>query len=298
MRMLMRMQTSDAESCWIVAGASGAVGRRLRDRLRVEGTPVLALSRSMHPAHAPGERWQCIDLYRDPAPVLRAPGVVLSAGPLDGLAACVARADWPAGTRIAALSSLSVETKHDSADPYERALAARLHAAEAQLIATARARRWHLHLLRASLIYDPEYGGLALDRLARLAARLRALPLPRDARGLRQPVHADDLAAALLRVVERAPASTILRLPGGETLAFDAMLRRWLLARSLRVRMLPMPALLGRIVGALLAACGGRVAVLAAQLARARVDQCVAASDWVQLGLTPRPFPAPGARLA
>lgn len=288
------MHARTAECCWIVFGATGAVGRRVRSRLHAQAASVLALSRFPQVPEVPGERWQRIDLYRDPPPGLRAAGVVLSAGPLDGLAACAARADWPPGTRIVALSSLSVETKHDSIDPYERGLADRLRAAETELIAIARARGWHLHLLRASLIYDPQYGGLALDRVALLAKRLRVLPLPRNARGLRQPVHADDLAAALLRVVECAPASSILRLPGGETLRFDVMLRRWLQAHASRARVLPVPAVVGLVAAKAFTLFGGTAAVLAAQLARARVDQCVGLSDWTQLGLTPRRFLSSG----
>lgn len=277
----------------VLAGATGAVGQRLLARLRLQQRPVIALSRRQQAVSA-GVRWLDIDLYRSTDDACAQATLVYSAGPLDGLAAWTAHARWPEGTRIIALSSLSAETKHDSALPDEGALAQRLCAAEATLRARAAERGWCLTLLRVSLIYDPRYQHLSLDRLADLGRRLRVLPLPSDAQGLRQPVHADDLARAMLALAESSRAGgDTLRLPGGEALPFAQMVRRYMQSQIPAVRVLTLPALLARCAEALLQQGSPRHQQLAVQLRRSRSDLVVKAADWGVVGLQPRRFLQP-----
>ena len=67
-------------------------------------------------------------------------------------------------------------------------------------------------------------------------------PVAGSASGLRQPVHADDLAAAAvaaLTVIDRLPAE--LFLSGATTLTYREMLRRIAGAHGRKLRVLPMP---------------------------------------------------------
>ncbi len=66
-----------------------------------------------------------------------------------------------------------------------------------------------------------------VTRLARLIRRIGVLPLSGDGGGLRQPVHADDLAAAAIAAA-MAPAAEnkAYDLPGGETLTYRQMAER------------------------------------------------------------------------
>lgn len=222
----------------LVAGASGAVGRFLLPRLLAADYEVLALSRVPRADADARLRWIAGDLDRD-VPPLPALDAVFSLGPLDGFARWFARAPLDGRPRVVALGSMSIDSKRDSADGRERAVVERLRAAEQALAATAARRGCEWTMLRPTLIY-----GAGLDRsltpIARLAMRWRVFPRLPGAHGLRQPVHADDLAAACLAVLDRpACFGRTYALGGGERLSFDAMLER--VRTSLPVRCLPLP---------------------------------------------------------
>jgi nucleoside-diphosphate-sugar epimerase len=107
------------------------------------------------------------------------------------------------------------------------------------MAASAQARGCAWTVLRPTLIY-----GAALDRsltpLAHLARRWRVFPHIPAARGLRQPVHADDLAGACVAAVANPhSAGRTYALGGGERLAFATMLER--VHASLPFRSLPLP---------------------------------------------------------
>lgn len=290
-RYAVVMPANDAPQ--LLIGATAAVGRRLLARLQARRGEVLALSRRAHASSQQNTRWLQRDLYRDDASDCAAVARVFSAGPLDGLAAWSARAPWAEGTPVVALSSLSAQTKAESRHPDERLLAQRLQQAEATLQARARERGWRLRLLRVSLIYDPVHRQLSLDRLVDVARRLRCLPLPADATGLRQPVHADDLALAMLALADAdadAPLREVLRLPGGETLPFNRMVSRYVQAQAPGLRVRAVPRALARLLEGLLGCGPERHRLLAAQLRRSRCDLCVEASDWARIGVAPRRF--------
>ena len=67
--------------------------------------------------------------------------------------------------------------------------------------------------------------------------------LPRDADGLRQPVHVEDLADAALAVVDADAADgRSYALPGGETLGYAQMVERMLAALQPPARLIRVPA--------------------------------------------------------
>lgn len=270
----------------LLLGATGMVGRAL---LAAGPAGLVALSR--RPPGAASSRGIIADLYRDPIPF--AGHTVLSAGPLDGLVAWLGRENPRGLRRIVALSSTSVHTKQDSADPQERALAARLRDAEALLIAWSASRAVRWTILRPTLIYDDAFGG-ALGRFVAIARRIGAVALPRDARGLRQPVHAGDVAAAMRAALVRDAASDrVFDLPGGETLDYRSMIARTLAHAAPGARLLSLPPRLLAIA----APVARRLPVLsglsAEVLSRMREDLVFdpgpAAHD---LGHAPRRFPA------
>jgi nucleoside-diphosphate-sugar epimerase len=286
----------------LVAGASGAIGRFLLPRLLAAGHEVIALSRVARTSADPRLRWIVGDLDRA-ASGLPACDAVFSLGPLDAFARWFAGGAIDGRPRVVAIGSMSLETKRDSPDAGERALAARLDAAERGLRAAAEARGSACTLLRPTLIY-----GAGLDRslspIARFAQRWRVFPRLPAATGLRQPVHADDLAAACLAVAGSARAAgRTYALGGGERLAFDAMLAR--VQASLPVRTLPLPLPLAPVRGAFaLTRAVGLHPPHAAALARLRkdllADDAAAAADfaWSPRAFRPdaaawRPAPLP-----
>ncbi|MDZ4811999.1 MAG: hypothetical protein SGI99_05200 [Pseudomonadota bacterium] len=222
-----------------IFGSSGAVGRFLLARLRVEQRVAIAYShRSSVYAYIAGDtiQWRQLDLWRDAD--ASSATTIISAGPLDAFTSWLARVDTPDLRRVVALSSMSVEAKRVSLDPYERDLAARLHGAEQHLRDTCSARSIEWTILRPTLIW-----GAARDRsltsLYRFGRRYGFVPVPNTAGGLRQPVHAADVADACRSALScPASAGTLISLGGGERLSAAEM---WLRvakaadARNLRV---------------------------------------------------------------
>lgn len=276
----------------LVCGASGAVGRFLLPRLLDAGHEVIAVSRSPRTSTRAGLRWTVGDLDRGlPMPV----GVeaILSLGPLDAFSRWLASSSAPSSLRrVIAFGSMSIDSKRASRDPHERDMVARLVEGERSLIAAATARGASWTVLRPTLVY-----GAGIDRnltpLARFVQRWRVLPRLSGAHGLRQPVHADDLAGACVAVLAQArePGRTY-PLGGGERIGFGEMLER--VRRSAAMPTLAVPLPLG--VARALADIAARVGVpIASAAAFERLDSdlvadhaaAVADFGWAPRGFAP-----------
>ena len=145
------------------------------------------------------------------------------------------------GVRLVAFSSTSAFTKADSTDSAEQQVAATLNAGEiaVQRAAAATGARWTL--LRPTLIY-----GAGLDanltRVARFVDRWRYFPLVGSGSGLRQPVHACDLAATAMRAAApAAPGHACYTLAGGTTLSYRDMIAAVFLSLHRKPRLVTIP---------------------------------------------------------
>jgi len=134
---------------------------------------------------------------------------------------------------LIASSSSSALTKRFAANDFDRALAARLISAEDQLLATCRHLDVPCRILRPSLIYGQvgPYGDRNLSRLLALMRRLPLVALPSHS-GLRQPIHASQLAAVALELAHQMLGRSLdLALPerialGGDSqISYKAMLQ-------------------------------------------------------------------------
>jgi nucleoside-diphosphate-sugar epimerase len=228
----------------LVFGGSGPIGAALLARLPAAGWTAVAVSRDPQREVA-GVRWLRGDLARcDGLPM--AVDAIFSCGPLDHFARWHAQAAIDA-PRIVAFGSTSAVAKVASPDAAERALAARLQAAEATLFATAAARGAAATVLRPTLVYGTGRDR-TLGRIAAIARRLGWFAIPRGAGGLRQPVHVDDLAVAMLAACDAsATRGRTYDLPGGETLPWRDMVARTLAALSPSPRLLEVPMPLFRL---------------------------------------------------
>lgn len=240
----MENDARDVVGHWLVFGLSGQVGEAFA-RLRAPADPPwLAPSRSPHRAQS-GVRWvhAGLDGFSLPdVPVV----AIASLGPLDAFVDWIERTPV-APDRVVALGSTSVHAKRDSHDPAERALAVALRTAELRLAAVAAERGFALTVLRPTLIYG---NGLDrnLSRLVAAARRWRVLPLAASARGLRQPVHVEDVAAAVRTCLrEPRPRPGFFDLPGGETLPFDQMAARAIAAGAPGARLVRVPGFVFRL---------------------------------------------------
>lgn len=262
----------------LVFGASGAIGRFALPLLAPDHR-ILPVSRTARPG------WIAADL-NDMTTTLPDADTALSLGPLDAFAGWLERTPMARLRRVVAISSMSAQSKQDSPDPAERALAARLRHAESRLRDTATARNIAWTIFRPTLIY-----GAGIDKtlapLARLARRWRVLPVPYGASGLRQPVHAADLAAACHAVISRpATFGRTYEIGGGERLRFDAMIRRVREAIPGFVLPLPIPLAALRLL-----ARPARIGLAA--LARLHVDLVADNANAIRdFDYSPRPFRA------
>jgi len=230
-----------------ITGARSQLGVFLLPRLHAAGFRVLALSRSapLRPLDvAPGVTWMKTSFVadgerRDQVVRQPAPDHLVSCAPLELAQRLVLR--HPGLQRVVAFSSSSVLSKARSPDRSERRLMASMAADEEALASACAERGIPLLLLRPTLIY-----GCGMDhnvsRLAELARRHGIIPLAGAATGLRQPVHADDLADLAVRALQASPAlDSASAACGGTTLTYRDMAERIAAAQPRKVRLLGLP---------------------------------------------------------
>lgn len=206
----------------LVCGASSQIGFFLLPELERAGVPVLALSRKPQVAAA-GVTWLQGALPQPPV-AANAAGSVCCFAPLDALAAWIEAGTAANLERVVATSSMSAESKQASPVAAEREVSRRLHEGEAAVARACERRGIAWTILRPTLIY-----GAARDRsltpLARRAMRWRVFGLPAGS-GLRQPVHAADIAQAAVRALDGGAAGRVIPIGGGERLPASEMFAR------------------------------------------------------------------------
>lgn len=235
-------------SAVFVFGMSGQVGEALAPRLLARFDSVDALSRYPRD-EPPGVHWLQGSLEHMPPGGALASDILLSLGPLDAFARWYATAR-PAASRIIALGSTGIRDKSASSDPQERELAQRLADAETGLFDAGRQCGAAITVLRPTLLYG-NGRDRSLTPLVALARRWRVLPLPWNSRGLRQPVHVEDVAEAIIACLFAPPAVTAGRgfdLPGAEALPFVALVRRCLQSQAPGARVLVLPDFVFRAI--------------------------------------------------
>lgn len=268
------------EGTVLVCGASSQIGFFLLPELVRSGVPVLALSRQ---AQAPlaGVTWLRGGLPQVPVAANAASSVCCFA-PLDALAAWIEAGAAANLRRVVATSSMSAESKQASPVVAEREVSRRLCEGEVAVARACDKRGVAWTILRPTLVY-----GAARDRsltpLVRRALRWRVFGLPAGS-GLRQPVHAADIAQAVVRALDGSAAGHVIPMGGGERLPAAAMFAR--VRASLPVRTLPLsvPAPVIRL-GARL------VPPLRGALTRLQQDLVADNTELERLlGVHPRPF--------
>ncbi|MGB8842269.1 MAG: NAD(P)H-binding protein, partial [Aliidongia sp.] len=222
-----------------VIAATGTLGRALLNRLQAEAIGVIAVGRDREKLAAlpPGIETRLANLT-DPAALAAA----LSDAEL--LVSCANARFVP--EILAALPPAGIErlvlmgsTRRFSKVPDATATAVR--AAESALAACPIPTVF----LLATLIYGGDAG--VVEILARQIRRFSLLPLV-GGRALVQPIHIDDVAAALVAAVLRpnAPGTPIV-IAGPRPMSYRDMVRTIAVARHLRLILLPIPSV---VVGA------------------------------------------------
>ncbi len=234
----------------LVTGATGQIGQPLVKRLLTANSPVVALChRRRVPNCALGLTWVDGDLAdgrvdfgsRAVDRLVHATGLWLLPHHLPALHALGIR-------RVVAFGSTSIFGKAGSGNQFERRQISAIEQAEQDFVEQCSKLAIAWTILRPTLTY-----GAGIDRnvsaAARFIERFGFYPIAGPASGLRQPVHADDLAAAsVMALAAPTTAGKSYDLGGGETLAYRDMIGRIFDALGRPRRFAPVP-LLGPLVG-------------------------------------------------
>lgn len=221
----------------VVTGATSQIGVFLLPLLAGAGYSVAAVSRSA-PAGAArsdgGVRW--MPPGTDPGSAR----FLVSCGPLSLALRYLERgADLE---KIVAFGTTSTLSKAASPDPAERATVTAIARAEHALRASCRERGIRLVLIRPTLVYGCGRDE-NLTRLLRFGERTGFIPVSMRSAGLRQPVHAQDLAGLALRALQADTGSLLEgEACGGNTLGYREMVARTAQCGRRKIRVLPLPA--------------------------------------------------------
>jgi nucleoside-diphosphate-sugar epimerase len=208
----------------IVIGATGIVGGYIVEQLVRSGGRPLALSRKRQ--ENAGIDWLQGDLADAAGLALPPFDTLYCTVDIGLLADALPHIFTPSLKRIVAFTSTSIVTKIESEIPAERALLQRLADGERRLIATCERHGIGWTILRPTIIYAEGRDG-NVSRLAWLIRKFGLLPLMSSGAGLRQPVHAEDLATGAIAAAASAAAiNKTYALPGGETISYREMVGR------------------------------------------------------------------------
>lgn len=193
--------------------------------------------------------------------------------------------------RILAFGSTSRFSKEDSSSAAERATAESFARAEESIANTCEKLGIAYTIFRPTLIYGSGRDRNVAD-IARFVKRFGVFPILGKGTGLRQPVHAADLAQACILAVD-TPASfnQIYNLSGGETISYRQMVERIFLAMGKQVRVISVPEPMFRLT-IRFARMFPKYQHLTPEMAmRMDRDLCFDPSEAVRdFGYSPRPF--------
>ncbi len=224
----------------LLLGASGQIGIFAIPRLVAAGFEVLAVSRKPRPDWYPclkNVHWIKPDMLgAAPLPVA---DMLVSAGPIRIATQQVGQ--YPQLRRAVIFSTSSVFSKLKSHDRKEKRQMQQIVLDEAALARACKIHDITLSLYRPTLIYGCGIDG-NVSWLARWIRKFGFMPVAGAAAGLRQPVHADDLAqAAVATLVSEPPLALDVPLCGGSTLSFRSLIEKIFHGLGKPVRIMSVP---------------------------------------------------------
>jgi nucleoside-diphosphate-sugar epimerase len=228
----------------LLTGASSQIGLFLIPRLLREGHQLFAISRRWRDGDD-GVEWLVDDVLTPQMP-WPAADVLIHIAPLRLLPALLPDFLAKGGRRVICFGTTSRYSKAVSGNTQEKAFAAEQIAAESRVTELCEAASAAWTVFRPTLIY-----GAGMDRnvtmIAQIIRRFGLFPLFGAASGRRQPVHADDLAAACVAALaEPKTFNSAYDLAGGETLSYRAMVERIFAAEGRISRFVPVPLVVFR----------------------------------------------------
>ncbi|MEK7990137.1 MAG: NAD-dependent epimerase/dehydratase family protein [Thiotrichaceae bacterium] len=238
----------------VVTGASNQIGYFLLPHL-AQQHQVTAISRQVPASHIIENQhvhWIQQDLRTEPLNISQ-PFILLHLAPIWLLPHLLQTLPEPRQLqRVIVFSSTSRFTKTDSPDQQERQIVQDLTEAETAIMQQCEQQQITWTILRPTLVY-----GCGLDKniafIAKFIQRFGFFPIVGQGQGLRQPVHADDLALACVDILQNSSTyNKAYNLTGGETLTYQQMVTRIFQQQNKPVRIIPIPAYLFKLALSLL----------------------------------------------
>jgi len=227
----------------LITGASSQIGRFLLPGLIQQGHTCLCISRSEQ-ADVKGVRWIKGDLNTDMARVWQTceadAWIHLAFLPL---AILHLKAAASSGIRrFIGFSSTSIFTKKASESSVEQQTIRKLTEAEASVQSICPAHGIGWTLFRPTMIY-----GCGKDQniafIQKMIERFGVFPVAGKGKGLRQPVHAEDLALACINALNNEQTmNKAYNLSGGEVLSYHKMVERIFRAMNRQPGIIHLPA--------------------------------------------------------
>ncbi len=208
----------------VVIGATGVVGSFIRQKLIESGERPYGLSRHYQQG-IDGTIWIRGDLS-SPELILPPTDVIYSTVHPSILATALDRIVTGAAQRLVCFTSTSIVTKFDSSIQIEREGVRELAEGELRLRRACEARNLDCTVLRPTIIYA-EGLDANLTRVAKFIKRFGFFPIAGKGNGLRQPVHAEDLAIGAIAASSSPRTSNkTYVLPGKDVLTYREMVGR------------------------------------------------------------------------
>jgi nucleoside-diphosphate-sugar epimerase len=229
----------------LVVGATGIVGGYILQHLTAAGERPFAVSRREH-ANTASVVWfqgELASLHSLGLPAIETLYCTANIGPLPNALRALRQ---PTLKRVVAFTSTSILTKIDSKIEAERTLLSQLATAEQELICACRELGIGYTILRPTLIYC-EGRDANITRLARFIRRYGFVPLAGKGNGLRQPVHAEDLAIGAKAAAASSDAiDKVYSLSGSSNIPYHEMVGRIFDGMGRPRRVYAVPAFLWR----------------------------------------------------
>ncbi len=212
----------------LITGATSQVGLCVLRRLLAAGAAVLAISRGDPiPFYHERLRWIKGDLTDE---ALHLHGyladMLVHCAPLWHLTGTIDLLADAEVKRVIAFGSTSVFVKALSKNSYEREVVEMLSQAESTISEKCTAKEMQWTILRPTVIYGVGLD-LSITSLAQFIRRFRFFPVYPPAFGKRQPVHADDLALAVMQALfKESTYGKAYNVSGGEIMTYREMLER------------------------------------------------------------------------
>ena len=228
-----------------VLGATSIVGEYLLSLLVKEGWEVVAFSRQARYIKQPLENipitWQLLSPSKLPDQTEKQVSYWISLAPIIALPEYFPMLLSYGAKHVVAVSSTSRFTKNNSSDQAEKELAQNLADSEKCLTEWVKKEGLSFAILRTTMVY-----GLGRDKnismIATFIKRFSFFCVFGPARGLRHPVHAQDVASVCVKALsERAAVNRCYNISGGEIVMYREMVCRIFSALDKKPRFVRFP---------------------------------------------------------